>query len=179
MRWLFNRVAFRNLEFRKASVKICVSCNLGFMFSPQLVGYVRSPYKNTQDIPKGLGAKHEAEGVLELLPQFEAGLTDIEGFSHLVVLWVFDRAGECELSGTPPSDNRAHGVFATRSPKRPNPIGLTVVELLSRQGTSLLVRGIDMLDATPILDIKPYLSSIPAEKLRRGWLAEAEARRFA
>jgi tRNA-Thr(GGU) m(6)t(6)A37 methyltransferase TsaA len=77
----------------------------------------------------------------------------------------------------PPSDTRAHGVFSTRSPRRPNPIGLTVVELLGREGGSLRVRGVDMLDGTPILDIKPYLSSIPAETLRRGWLAEAETRK--
>ncbi len=123
-----------------------------------------------------LGAEHRAEGVLEILPQFETGLTDIEGFSHVFVLWVFDRVQGFELLGTPPSDNRAHGVFATRSPKRPNPIGLTVVEVDQREGRSLHVRGVDMLDGTPILDIKPYLSSIPEEKLRRGWLAEAEAR---
>jgi tRNA (adenine37-N6)-methyltransferase len=147
------------------------------MFSPLPIGSVRSPYENAQQVPKGLGAKHEAEGILEILPQFEAGLTDIEGFSHLVVLWVFDRAEGFDLVGTPPSDNRPHGVFATRSPKRPNPIGLTVVELLRREGRRLCVRGVDMLDETPILDLKPYLSSIPAEKLRRGWLAEAEARR--
>jgi tRNA (adenine37-N6)-methyltransferase len=147
------------------------------MFSPLPIGSVRSPYENAQQVPKGLGAKHEAEGILEILPQFEAGLTDIEGFSHLVVLWVFDRAEGFDLVGTPPSDNRPHGVFATRSPKRPNPIGFTVVELLRREGRRLHVRGVDMLDETPILDLKPYLSSIPAEKLRRGWLAEAEARR--
>ena len=76
----------------------------------------------------------------------------------------------------PPSDDRPHGVFATRSPKRPNPIGLTVVELLRREGRVLHVRGVDMLDGTPILDIKPYLSSVPENALRRGWLAEAEAR---
>src|SRR6266567_7850379 len=143
------------------------------MFSPQSIGQVRSPYKNTQEIPKGLGAKHQADGTLEILPQFEAGLTDIEGFSHLIVLWVFDRAEGFELLCTPPIDDRPHGVFATRSPRRPNPIGLTVVELLRREKTSLHVRGIDMLDATPILDLKPYLSSIPPEALRRGWLAEA------
>jgi tRNA (adenine37-N6)-methyltransferase len=147
------------------------------MFSPQPVGYVRSPYKNAQQVPKGLGARHEAEGVLEILPELEAGLTDIEGFSHLIVLWEFDRSEGFELLGTPPSDNRPHGVFATRSPRRPNPIGFTVVELLRREGRQLHVRGIDMLDATPILDIKPYLSSIPMENLKRGWLAEAEARR--
>lgn len=149
------------------------------MFSFEPIGYVRSPYKTPQEVPKGLGAKHEAEGTLEILPQFERGLTDIEGFSHLIVLWVFDRLNEQdrrELIGTPPSDNRPHGVFATRSPRRPNPIGFTVVELLGRVGCSLHVRGIDMLESTPILDLKPYLSSIPQEKLRRGWLAEAEAR---
>jgi len=92
------------------------------------------------------------------------------------VFWLFDRSQGYELTASPPSDNRAHGVFATRSPRRPNAIGLTVVELLRCDGPLLQVRGIDMLDGTPILDIKPYLSSIPAEKLRRGWLAEAEAR---
>ena len=114
--------------------------------------------------------------MLKVLPEFEPGLTDIEGFSHLIVLWEFDRAQGFELLGAPPSDNRPHGVFATRSPRRPNPIGLTIVELRRRQGSELHVGGVDMLDGTPILDIKPYLSSIPSEELRRGWLAEAEAR---
>ena len=146
------------------------------MFTPRPSGFVRSAYKETTEIPKGLGAKHEAEGVLEILPEFEVGLTDIEGFLHLLVIWVFDRSEGFELLGSPPSDNRPHGVFATRSPRRPNPIGLTVVELLRRDGLLLHVRGVDMLDSTPILDIKPYLSSISEEALRRGWLAEAEAR---
>ena len=146
------------------------------MFTSRPIGFVSSPYKNGGEIPKGLGARHEADGVLKILPEFAPGLTDIEGFSHLVVLWEFDRSQGFELLGTPPSDNRPHGVFATRSPYRPNPIGLTVVELLRREGTDLHVRGVDMLDGTPILDIKPYLSSVPPDKLRRGWLAEAEAR---
>ena len=124
----------------------------------------------------GLGAKHEAEGVLEIQAEFARGLTDIEGFSHLIVIWEFDRSGGFDLVGKPPSDDRPHGVFATRSPRRPNPIGLTVVELLGREGPLLRVRGIDMLEGTPILDIKPYLSNVPPESLRRGWLAEAEAR---
>lgn len=114
------------------------------MFTSRPIGFVSSPYKETREIPKGLGAKHEADGVLSILPEFEAGLTDIEGFSHLV---------------------------------GPNPIGLTIVELLRREGSELHVRGVDMLDRTPLLDIKPLLSSIAVEKLRRGWLAEAEARR--
>jgi tRNA-Thr(GGU) m(6)t(6)A37 methyltransferase TsaA len=151
------------------------------MFTSRPIGFVSSPYKDTGEIPKGLGAKHDADGVLRILPEFEPGLTDIEGFSHLIVIWEFDRSPQVELRGSdllgmPPSDNRPHGVFATRSPRRPNPIGLTTVELLGRKGVELRVRGVDMLDGTPILDIKPYLSSIPSEKLRRGWLAEAEAR---
>ena len=146
------------------------------MFTSRPIGFVTSPYKNTGEIPKGLGAKHEADGILNILPEFEPGLTDIEGFSHLIILWEFDRSPGFELLGAPPSDNRPHGVFATRSPRRPNPIGITIVELLGRAGTELQVRAVDMLDGTPILDIKPYLSSIPAEKLRPGWLAAAEAR---
>jgi tRNA-Thr(GGU) m(6)t(6)A37 methyltransferase TsaA len=140
------------------------------------IGFVRSPFTETAQIPKGLGAEHAAEGVLEILPELEPGLLDIEGFSHLIVVWVFHESKGYELVGKPPTDDRPHGVFATRSPRRPNPIGLTVVELLRRDGARLHVRGIDMLDETPILDVKPYLSSVPAQKLRRGWLAEAEAR---
>jgi tRNA-Thr(GGU) m(6)t(6)A37 methyltransferase TsaA len=147
------------------------------MFTSQPIGFVSSPYKSTSEIPKGFGAKHDADGVLRILPEFAPGLTDIEGFSHLFVIWEFDRSEGFELFGTPPIDNRPHGVFATRSPRRPNPLGLTVVELLRRDGLELHVRGVDMLDGTPILDIKPYLSSIPADQLRRGWLTEAEARR--
>jgi tRNA-Thr(GGU) m(6)t(6)A37 methyltransferase TsaA len=146
------------------------------MFTPRPIAFVSSPYHDKQGIPKGLGAKHNAEGILRILPEFQAGLTDIEGFSHLIVIWEFDRSDGFELLGTPPSDDRPHGVFATRSPYRPNPVGLTTVELLRRDGCDLHVRGVDMLDGTPVLDIKPYLSNIPDDKLRRGWLAEAEAR---
>lgn len=140
------------------------------------IGVVRSAFTDTASIPKGLGAQHEAEGVLDIRPELEAGLADIEGFSHLYVIWIFDRAGEPSLVAHPPSDDRPHGVFATRSPQRPNPIGLTVVQILGREGTRLRVKGIDMLDGTPIVDIKPYLSNVPAEELRRGWLADAERR---
>jgi tRNA-Thr(GGU) m(6)t(6)A37 methyltransferase TsaA len=147
------------------------------MFVPQPIGLVSSPYKDSAEIPKGLNMKHEAEGVLKILPEFELGLTDVEGFSHLFVIWEFDRSCNFDLIGTPPFDDRPHGVFATRSPRRPNPIGLTVVELLRRENRQLHVRGVDMLDGTPILDIKPYLSSVPVETLRRGWLAEVEARK--
>ncbi len=146
-----------------------------FRFHP--IGYVRSPYSETAQVPRGPGTQHQAEGVLEIAPELEEGLNDIEGFSHLFVIWVFDRSEGYALTGVPPTDDRPHGVFATRSPYRPNPIGLTVVEVLGREGRNVRVRGLDMLNGTPILDIKPYMSAIPTEKLRLGWFAEAEARR--
>ena len=141
------------------------------------IGHARTPFATTTEIPKGPGAEHSAEGVLEILPELADGLLDIEGFSHLYVIWQFHQAEGGELTARPPTDDRPHGVFATRSPQRPNPLGLTVVELLGRDGHCLRVRGVDMLDGTPVLDLKPYLSSVPESSLRRGWLAEAEARR--
>jgi tRNA-Thr(GGU) m(6)t(6)A37 methyltransferase TsaA len=146
-------------------------------FTMRAIGVVRTPHQATSDVPKGLDAEHTAEGTIEIRPDLEPGLLDIDGFSHLLVIWVFDRSDRVELTGTPPSDDRPHGVFATRSPRRPNPIGLTVVRLLERNGPRLRVAGVDMLDGTPILDIKPYLSNVPAEELKRGWLADAEGRR--
>lgn len=146
------------------------------MYTMKPIGVVRSPYRVPSDVPMGLGARHDAVGRIEIDPALEPGLTDIEGFSHLFVIWVFDRAGAAELQAWPPADDRPHGVFATRSPRRPNPIGLTVVELLGREGNVLAVRGVDMIDGTPVLDLKPYLTSVPRERLRRGWLEEAERR---
>ena len=145
------------------------------MFTMTPIATVKSPYSDTTQVPKGLGAQHKAEGIIQLNADLEEGLKDIEGFSHLFILWVFDRVNKVELCAHPPCDTRSHGVFATRSPKRPNAIGLTVVELIKRDGVNLHVRGVDMLDGTPVLDIKPYLSSIPADRLRRGWLAEVES----
>jgi tRNA (adenine37-N6)-methyltransferase len=148
------------------------------VFEMRAIGVVRSPYRDTAQIPKGPGAEHRAEGELELWPELEPGLQDVEGFSHLFVLWVFDRAEGHELVARVPLDEETpHGVFATRSPRRPNPIGLSVVELLGREGPRLRVRGVDMLDGTPVLDIKPYLSGVPPERVRRGWVAESEERR--
>ncbi len=185
-----------------------------FVFTP--VAYVRSPYASEKDVPKGLGARQTATGRIEVLPEYADGLTDIDGFSHLYILWVFhrvleprglgartrtrrpsrvleprglgartrtrsqvDRVSGFALVSTPPCDDRPHGIFASRAPSRPNPIGLSVVRLLGRAGPVLDVRGIDMVDGSPVLDIKPYLSNIPENELRRGWLAEAEERKKA
>jgi tRNA-Thr(GGU) m(6)t(6)A37 methyltransferase TsaA len=145
-------------------------------FEIRPIGFARTPFRTSAEVPKGLGARHEAEGAIEILPAYAAGLADVEGFSHLYVLWIFDRVEGVELVAHPPADDRPHGVFATRSPARPNRLGLTVVELLGRDGATLRVRGVDMLDGSPVVDLKPYLSSVPPERLRRGWLAAAEAR---
>jgi tRNA-Thr(GGU) m(6)t(6)A37 methyltransferase TsaA len=146
------------------------------MIAMRPIGFVRSGFTETSQIPRGIGATHEREGILEILPEFREGLRDIEGFSHLYVIWCFDRSEGFDLVSTPPTDDREHGVFATRSPRRPNPIGLTVVRLVERVDEGLRVRGLDMLDGSPILDVKPYLSSVPSEELRRGWVGEAENR---
>ncbi|MGE3190903.1 MAG: tRNA (N6-threonylcarbamoyladenosine(37)-N6)-methyltransferase TrmO [Vicinamibacterales bacterium] len=142
---------------------------MAFTFTP--IAVVRSGFHDRSEIPKGPGATHTREGIIAVNPELEAALTDIEGFSHLYVIWVFDR-GEpgYELLATPPNATSPHGLFATRTPRRPNPIALTVVELVGRDGPNLRVRGLDMLDGTPVLDIKPYLSSVPADTLRLGWL---------
>ena len=131
-------------------------------------------YSDKSQIPKGPNAKHDAEGVLEILPDLEQGLTDIEGFSHLFVLWAFDRADGFDLMATPPTDTEPHGVFAARAPRRPKPIALTVVELLGREGNRLYVRGVDMLDGTPILDIKSTCRAYPKKNCQRS----ASAQRF-
>lgn len=146
-------------------------------FTLRPIGHIRSPFAETSQIPKGCGAEHHADGAIEVLPEFAEGLADIDGFSHLYVFWVFDRLRDDDytLTATPPTDGRPHGVFATRSPQRPNHLGLTVVRLLGREGATLRVSGVDMLDGTPVVDIKPYLSNVPPEQLRRGWLADAEA----
>jgi tRNA-Thr(GGU) m(6)t(6)A37 methyltransferase TsaA len=137
---------------------------------PEAIGFVDSPYKDTAAIPKGLGAKHDAEGILRILPEFEVGFTDFEGFSHLIGSRHSTAPRLRSAWHTPPATIDQHGLFATRSPRRPNPIGVCAVGAITH------VRGVNMLDGTPTLDIKPYLSSVPSETLRREWLAEAELR---
>ena len=136
----------------------------------QPIGYVRSSYTDTGQVPKGLGTKHTMEGTLEVLPEYDRGLQDIEGFSHLFILWVFHKSQGYELTGKPPTDDRPHGVFTTRSPRRPNAIGLTIVRLERVEKNRLFIKGVDMLEGTPVLDIKPYIPRIDAyPESRTGW----------
>ncbi len=133
------------------------------------VGVVHSPYRDRGDAP--FQGKHKNdESVLEIFEDFEPALLDIEKCSHLIVLYWQDRGNRSVLRTKTPWGPDIHGVFATRSPDRPNPIGLCVVELLERKGRSLRVKGMDALEGSPILDIKPYSSGIDSvECANIGW----------
>jgi len=119
------------------------------------IGIIRSPYLRRGDAPRQ-GRFSDKESAIEVLPAYMEGLGDVELHPHLIVLYWLDRADRDTLRATPPGTSTEHGVFATRSPDRPNPIGFAVVDLIRREGTRLVVRGLDALDGTPLLDIKPY-----------------------
>lgn len=138
------------------------------------IGTVHSPFKTREDIdphrnyrPNGFS---DVRGELEIDPAYAAGLKDIDGFSHLIVIFAFHKSGPGHLLVKPPFESRRRGVFSTRSPHRPNPIGLTVVRFLRRRGNVLRVSGIDMLEGTPVLDIKPYTSRDSKRGVKRGWM---------
>jgi tRNA-Thr(GGU) m(6)t(6)A37 methyltransferase TsaA len=143
-----------------------------FTFRP--IGIVHSPFKKKDDIPREKNVDPEGfndvAGELEIFDPFESGLKDIEGFSHIIVLFVFHEARESKLLVVPPSSDQQRGVFATRSPHRPNPIGMTIVKILEKRGNFLKVTGIDMIEGTPILDIKPYSPRDQKMSIQVGWL---------
>ncbi len=141
------------------------------------IGILRTPYRTLEAIPKTLGQEPTAEGTIEIDPAFEAGLLDIEGFSHLIIIFAFHLSTAKPLRVIPPGQEKERGVFATRSPHRPNAIGVLTVELLGREGRKLFVRGVDLVDGTPVLDIKPYLRHFDCRpESRSGWLDEEEKR---
>jgi len=123
------------------------------------IGYVRSPYKVAKDAPRQ-GRLSDTLSEIVIDEKFLPGLRDVAGKKHLIVLSWFDRADRSALVATPPGSKTDHGVFATRSPSRPNPIGFCVVDLLKTEGPVLTVRGLDSLDGTPVLDLKPYSPEI-------------------
>ena len=141
------------------------------------IGIIRTPFAGKNDAPIQGVFVPDAIGRVELFPEYAAGLKDIEGFSHLFLLYRFDRAGEVELVRPTFLDDEPHGIFAARHPCRPNGIGLTVVCLLGREGNILVVTGVDMLDGTPLLDIKPYIPRFDAHPdAIPGWFAGKEPR---
>jgi len=137
-------------------------------YSP--IGYFRSPFTDISGMPiQPIGGK-DIEGSIEILPGLSAGLTDLEGFSHVIVLYHLHEIRGYELLIKPFLDTKRHGVFATRSPKRPNPIGLSIMRLKGITGTHVFLEGIDVLDGTPVIDIKPYVADFDEPSADRfGW----------
>jgi tRNA-Thr(GGU) m(6)t(6)A37 methyltransferase TsaA len=141
------------------------------------IGVIRSPFTEREGMPLQSVAAADVHGRIELEPEFEPGLKDLDGFSHLHVITHLHRSEPGALVVVPFLDDTVRGVFATRSPRHPNPIGLSVVRLLGVAGRTLQVAGLDLLDGTLVLDIKPYVpafDSFTAE--RTGWLAQGAAR---
>ncbi|HOW55413.1 MAG TPA: tRNA (N6-threonylcarbamoyladenosine(37)-N6)-methyltransferase TrmO [Syntrophorhabdaceae bacterium] len=135
------------------------------------IGVIRSPYKTKEETPIQGVFRPEMTGWVELYPGYGEGLKDIEGFSHIFLIYNFDRvSARAELVRPVLLDDQPHGIFACRFPSRPNSIGLTVVELFGREGSKLKVGGIDVLDNTPLLDIKPYVPRFDSfPKANEGW----------
>lgn len=140
------------------------------------IGIVHSPFKRLEDIepekyayPRGFDS---IQGELEIFKEYESGLKDIEGFSHLLIIFAFHKSEGYKLHTKPLLDDTLRGVFSTRSPHRPNPIGITVVSVHERKGNILKVSGMDMIEGTPILDIKPYTSRDQKSPIKLGWLED-------
>ncbi len=135
----------------------------------QPIGVIHSPFTKPDGTPIQAARSHAA-GVVEVYPDFAEGLQDIDGFSHIHLLYAFHQSSGFSLSVKPFLDDREHGVFTTRHPRRPNHIGMSIVRLISRQGNTLTVEDVDMLDGTPLLDIKPYMPEFDVrDHVRTGW----------
>lgn len=133
------------------------------------IGLIHSPFAEPGEAPIQ-AARSRAVGKVEIYPEFAEGLDGVDGFSHIFLLYVFHRSSGYSLSVKPFLDDQQHGLFATRHPSRPNPIGLSVVRLIARQDNFLTIEGVDVLDGTPLLDIKPYVPEFDVRsETRLGW----------
>jgi tRNA-Thr(GGU) m(6)t(6)A37 methyltransferase TsaA len=138
----------------------------------ELIGIIHSPFKDRKG---GLPQGREEVCWIEIFEQYAAGLRDIDEFSHLILLYWLHSAKGYSLLVKTPWDSERHGVFATRSPNRPNALGISVVELIEREGNTLKVKGLDALEGTPLIDIKPYLPEIDSKaNARVGWVKETD-----
>ncbi len=139
----------------------------------QVIGIIHSPFTEAKGTPIQPTAAKDVEGVVEIFPEFREGLQDVEGFSHLILLYHFHLAKPGPLQRKPYMDTTTRGVFAMRGPSRPNPIGLSIVRLLKVEGIRLHIQEVDIVDGTPLLDIKPYVPAFDARTATRiGWLAQ-------
>ena len=142
--------------------------------SYQPIGIIHSPFKNVEGVPIQPTGAAGIQGSAEILPELAEGLKDLDGFSHIILLYHFHRVQESKLTVTPFLNSQPRGVFATRAPTRPNPVGLSVVRLLSIDRNILHIENVDIIDRTPLLDIKPYVPEFdqhPADRV--GWLEKA------
>ncbi len=134
------------------------------------IGVVRSPFKEPQGVPIQSVVAKGIKGTVEVFPEFAGGLKDIDGFSHIILLCAFHLTKGFSLTVKPFVDNEIRGVFATRAPSRPNPIGLSIVRLLSVNGDVLRISDVDIVDGTPVLDIKPYITDFDVRNPEKmGW----------
>jgi tRNA-Thr(GGU) m(6)t(6)A37 methyltransferase TsaA len=137
------------------------------------IGVIHSPFKKIDGTPIQPSAAKNIKGTIELREELTEGLKDLDGFSHIILLYHFHLSKEYSLSVVPFLDDTSHGVFATRAPRRPNSIGLSVVKLVKIEKHILYIENVDVVDGTPILDIKPYVKEFEnSEELRIGWLSE-------
>ena len=135
------------------------------------IGVIHTPFTEKADTPVQ-ASRSQAKGSVEIYPEFADGLQDLEGLSHIFMLYIFHASEGYSLVVKPFLDDRKHGLFATRYPYRPNPIGLSLVELVGRNGNTQEIEGVDMLDGTPLLDIKPYVPEFDVRnEVRIGWYA--------
>jgi tRNA (adenine37-N6)-methyltransferase len=134
------------------------------------IGVVHSQFKEPINVPIQAAASDGAVGTIEVYPQYAEGLTDLEGFSHLILLYHFHLVKAGSLMVKPFLDDKLHGVFATRSPARPNPIGISIVQLIEIKANILHIQDIDIIDGTPVIDIKPYVPELDCRKTEKiGW----------
>lgn len=135
------------------------------------IGIIHTPFKSPEGTPIQSAAGKDVEGTIEIFPEFADGLKDLDGFSHIILLFHFHLSKGCNLLSKPFMDDEKHGVFAIRSPARPNPIGLSIVRLVKVEGTKLTIRDLDIIDGTPLLDIKPYVPKFDHRDITKiGWL---------
>ncbi len=146
-------------------------------FEIKQIGTIFSPYQTKEECPVQGIFVPEGQGRVEVFPEYEAALDTIETFSHIILFYIFDRAGEIKLSRPTFLDEASHGVFASRHPCRPNGIGMSIVQLEKRMKNILEVSAIDVLDNTPLIDIKPYIPRFDIrEKANNGWIETKELR---
>jgi len=143
--------------------------------SYRAIGIIHSPFTDLRNMPIPPAGASSAPGTAEVFPEFEEGLKDLEGFSHIILIYHFHQVKRVDLTVIPFLDSKPHGVFATRAPTRPNPIGLSIVKLRSIEGCLLQLENVDVLDGTPLLDLKPYFADFDRPHgAKSGWLEKAK-----